>query len=301
MRIVMTSTILSTFVLISHAAGAELRLDRCLLSLVDDVQVPAQESGVLVELRVHEGEQVESGAVLGRVNDTPARLQRRVAAAERATSHEKAQDDVDVRYADATRQVATSEYDINRDANRKVAGTKSPVEMQKLMLTVQQATLQIEKARHEQKVASLETEANTAKVDLADDEITRRELRAPFAGEVVDIVPHVGEWLKPGDPVLRVIRMDRLRVETFVSAADVSPSDVIGKAVTVSVPLAHGRTETFTGRVVFVDPRVQAGGDFRLWAEVDNRREQGQWLLRPGLKAQMTIATEPIEQLSSNP
>jgi hypothetical protein len=41
--------------------------------------------------------------------------------------------------------------------------------------------------------------------------------------------------------------------------------------------------------VVFVNPLVLPGGDFRVRAEVVNRMEQGQWVLRPGLEAEMVI------------
>jgi hypothetical protein len=34
---------------------------------------------------------------------------------------------------------------------------------------------------------------------------------------------------------------------------------------------------------------LKAGGEYRVWAEVANRRERGHWLLRPGLEARMTI------------
>jgi macrolide-specific efflux system membrane fusion protein len=272
---------------------SEARLEHCLVSLIDDVQIPAQEAGVLVELDVHEGQQVKTGDKLARLNDTPSQLQRLVALAERQVSAEKAANDVNVRYAEATRQVAMSEYQLNKEANAKVAGTKSAVELQKLLLTVEQAALQIEQARHEQKLASLETEANTAKVDLADDEIARRQIRAPLDGEVVEVMLRAGEWVTPGDPVLRVIRMDRLRVEAFVNASHLSPGEVNGKPVTVVVKLERGHSATFEGRIVFVDPRVQSGGDYRLWAEVENRKEAGQWLMRPGLQAEMSIALTP--------
>ena len=46
---------------------------------------------------------------------------------------------------------------------------------------------------------------------------------------------------------------------------------------------------TFPGRIVFVSPIVEAGPQFLVRAEVVNRLEDGQWLLRPGLNAEMII------------
>ena len=88
---------------------------------------------------------------------------------------------------------------------------------------------------------------------------------------------------------MRIVRLDRLRVEGFLNAKDFSPSEVGNRPVRVSIRLARGKTESFQGKITFVNPLVQAGGEYRVWAEVVNRMEGSQWLLRPCLEADMTI------------
>ena len=63
------------------------------------------------------------------------------------------------------------------------------------------------------------------------------------------------------------------------------------RPVTVEVVLAGDRRETFAGRMVFVSPLDESGGDYRVVAEVENRRAapSKQWLLRPGKTARMTV------------
>ena len=42
---------------------------------------------------------------------------------------------------------------------------------------------------------------------------------------------------------------------------------------------ADEREESFKGRIVFVSPLVEPGGDFRVWAEVENRKKESvEWL-----------------------
>jgi hypothetical protein len=60
--------------------------------------------------------------------------------------------------------------------------------------------------------------------------------------------------------------------------------------VSVEVPLTGGRAARFPGQVVFISPLVQAGNKYRVRAEVANRTENGNPLLRPGMTANMTIA-----------
>ncbi|HEX5105349.1 MAG TPA: HlyD family efflux transporter periplasmic adaptor subunit, partial [Pirellulaceae bacterium] len=83
--------------------------------------------------------------------------------------------------------------------------------------------------------------------------------------------------------------IDRLRVEGFVSATDVAPGELAGRPVTVEVQLSRERSDRFRGQVVFISPLVQAGNKYRVRAEVANRTENGQPVLRPGMSATLTI------------
>jgi multidrug efflux pump subunit AcrA (membrane-fusion protein) len=276
----------------------EARLSHCLVSMIDDVKVASEYAGVLVSVDVREGTQVEAGTLLAKLNDSQAQSQKLVAEAERQVSQEKAENDVNVRYARAAQKVAQSEYELNKAANEKHTGTIPKVQMQKLALTVEQATLQIEQSQHEQQIARYETAGHAAKVAMADDEIHRRQIRSPISGEVVEVQFRPGEWVEPGDGVFRVVRLDRLRVEGFLNVSDFKPSDVSKRPVRVNVTLAHGRTESFTGEIVFVNPLVQAGGEFLVRAEVDNRMGANkQWVLRPGMLADMTIELGKLASL----
>ena len=56
----------------------------------------------------------------------------------------------------------------------------------------------------------------------------------------------------------------------------------------------------FSGEIVFVNPLIEASGAYRVWAEVDNHRHNGRWVLRPGMEAQMTIQlNKPIPLIAT--
>lgn len=291
--------LLATFVLFTAPMLAEAApppppeasLHHCLVSLEADIKVPAEAAGVLVAVERHEGDQVEAGQLLAKVDDRQAQCQMRVAEADVKVSKEKAENDVNFRYAMAAQRVAEKELELNMRAVERVPGSKSQVEIQKLALTVEQAKLQGEQAQHEQQIAALETEGFVAKVDLSQDEIRRRQIKSPINGEVVEVMMRPGEWAEPGDTLFRVVRLDKLRVEGFLNVSEFSPSEVNNRPVRVTVTLARGRTETFAGKIVFVNPIVQAGGEYLVRAEVANRVEGGLWLLRPGLEVDMAIDT----------
>jgi multidrug efflux pump subunit AcrA (membrane-fusion protein) len=263
-------------------------IERCLVSVIDDIKVPAQEAGLLTSIEVKEGDLVKKEIQLAQIDNRQATLQKAAATAEMNVAKLKAEDMVNEFYATAAFKVAEKELLMHEEAN-KVRAVTSKAEMNKLMLQVEQARLQIQKAQNERKIAGSEADAIQAKVDLADEQIRRRRICAPVDGEVVEIMARAGEWVEPGHPVFRVVGMQKLRVEGFANFADMAPAAIDKRAVIVRVNLSNNRVETFSGKIVFVNPVVLAGGMYRVWAEVENRLENNQFLLRPGVEAEMEV------------
>jgi multidrug resistance efflux pump len=268
-------------------------VSHCLVSLIDESQAPAQEPGVIVQFKAREGQTVKKGDLLAQIDDAQPQLDRRKAVADQQSATEKAHNDIDVRYAKAAADVAWVEYEKSLDAARRVPGSVVEVELNRLKLTHRRAELQIEQAELEQRLAGFTVDEKGAEVGAADEAIRRRQIRAPLDGVLVQVIPHVGEWVKPGDAVCRIVRMDRLRVEGFFKSDQFAPQDIRGKPVIVSVDLpGTAQPMQFNGRLMFVNPLVESGGEYRVWAEVDNRLVPGrndEWLLHAGVTATMQI------------
>jgi multidrug efflux pump subunit AcrA (membrane-fusion protein) len=272
-------------------SGGDPVLERCLVSLVEEAKVPAREPGVLIQLAVREGDVVKKGAVIAKIDDNQPQMERRKAVAEHEQAVAKAESDVDVRYSVAAELVAEAEHKKALESHAKVPGSVTEVERDRLMLSEKKGELQIEQAQLERRLAALAAQSKEVEVLAAENAIDRRLIKSPLDGVVVQLFPHEGEWMQPGDPLAHVVRADKLRVEGYVDAARLGPEEVSGRPVTVAVTLTGGRRETFTGKIVFTSPLVESGGDYRVFAEVENRQAPGtqQWLLRPGQTASMTI------------
>jgi len=271
------------------AAPSPTLLKHCLVTAIDDVQVPALRSGQLTAVDAGEGARVEKNAVVARLNDAEAQMQLRSANAERDAAAARAKSDIEIRYAEATHAVSAAEHRMSAEANAKQPNSVSLVELERLRLAAEQAALKIEVGKFDREVRRTETGVTEAKAQLAANDVEQRKIRAPIGGEIAEYYVRAGEWVEAGRPVLRVVRLDRLRVEGFVHTRDFLPGEIIGRTGTVRVELARGQKREFPCRVTFVSPLIQAGGDYRIWAEVDNRSEQEQWLLRPGLQAEMLL------------
>lgn len=282
-----------------RAASSVVQLEGCLVVLIEEADVPAQQAGVITEITVHEGDQVEVDQQLAQIDDAQVQVDREVKEQERLIAETEASNDIDIRYAVAAAQVAEKVYELSVEANRRSPGSKPQTELQRLALEHRRAELAIEQARHDHSVQVQTERARAAEVRAVDVQIEQRRVRSPLPGVVVEVLKHRGEWAAPGDPIVRVVRLDRLKITGTLDFAEYAPQDVQGRSVLVTAQLSAGRVATFEGRVTFVDPEVDTGGHYEVCAEVDNQAEAGEWLLRPGLRVTLEIDLSSAPQVGS--
>lgn len=285
-------TILAATVLPAQRAAAPAEqavVPNCYVTQMEEVQVPAQEAGVLVKIDVREGDTVATDQLLAQIDDIEARMQQRVAQFELQVAREEAESDVGIRYARATEAVARQEYYQAVEANKKVAGAVPEAEVRRLVLKQNEAALSIEQAEMRRRIAALESRVSEAKVEAAGVSIERRRITAPLDAMVMKVHHREGEWVQPGMQVIHLVKLDRLWIEGSLKAKQYTPAEVYSRPVTVRVSLAGGREETFQGQVVFAKPIIEADDTFLVRAEIANRQENGFWLLSPGMPAEMTV------------
>jgi macrolide-specific efflux system membrane fusion protein len=274
------------------AAGANtITLPNCPVSIIDEAQVPARVQGQLIELAVKEGDTVKQGDVLGRIDDAVLRKTLEVKQYQLEAAKKESDNDVNVRYAKWANMVADAEYQQAVDANNRAPGAVPQAEMRRLILERGKTSLAIEQAAHDLEVAKLTVQVRQAELAEVEEQLEMYRIVAPLDGVIVKRFPHTGEWVKPGDTVFHIIRMDRLRIEGMVRADQYMPSQLANAQVIFTVKLPHIGEQQFVGQTVFVNPLVEVTGEFTVWAEVANVRDEktGQWLLRPGLTGQLTI------------
>ena len=267
-------------------------LNECLVTVKSEALVPADvptPGAVLLKLIAKEGDPVGLQQELGQIDDRDPQMQKKLAEFERNSAKEQAENDINVRFATKSADVAKATYLEKKAANDKVFGTVTKEEMRRVGLDWQRTVLSIEQAKRDQMLAGITMNAREVDVKRASTMIERRQITAPIAGEVVEVMKHDGEWLNPGEPILRIVNFGTLRIDGFLNSADYDPQEVNSRPITVEVELARGRRVEFKGKVVYVSSIVETGGEYKLRAEVVNRRQAGQWLLLPGLTAKMTI------------
>lgn len=268
-----------------------------LISAEVDVEVPAQEMGMLVEMSVREGATVKAGQTLARIDDSTARVGVDRARVDLKLAEYKFENDLQVQLAQKALGVAEAELRRAQNANEQKANTVTQTEVERLQFLRDKAELDVDQATRNLREAELTVEQMRSVLALAELAVQRREIVAPISGQVVEVRRQRGEWVQPGETVFTIISTDRVRADALVTV-DKVPGDVTGRPVRVMTSTAGRGSEPLKGTIVFVDPRINViNGQYNVRAEIQNPQRR----LRPGDRARMTILPPtPAENESAN-
>jgi macrolide-specific efflux system membrane fusion protein len=204
------------------------------LRLIEEAEIPAQEAGVLTEVAVREGQRVQRGALLAQIDDQVPRLSAEATQAQYEIARAKATNDVRIRFAKKALEVSQAELRRSTESIERFAKSVSQSQLDVEKLTVERNQLESEQATHERQLALLESKAKEIELAAARAQVARRQILAPFDGVIVQIYVRRGEWVEPGQQAVRIVNVDRLKAEGFISAAQAA-AELPGKSVSLEV------------------------------------------------------------------
>lgn len=252
---------------------------------IEEVDVPAQVGGLIVEFPVSPGVLVDEGELVGRIDDAEDRIRRDLAEDAVRIAVHKSQNDLAVQLSEKAIGVAEAELERAEKANRDYENTVPESEMARMRFVRDRAVLERQQAENSLRELELTVQQKQHELALAELALSRRTICAPVGGKVVEVLRAAGEWVESGDTVARILNTDRVQAEALVHLADV-PEDITGHPVKVVLTLPDQTTKAFDGSIVFVDPTVNlVNGEFRIRAEMENPDR----ILRPGHRVSMTV------------
>jgi macrolide-specific efflux system membrane fusion protein len=279
-----------TIILADSAGGpaaGPIEVPAALVKLMDQVDVPAREAGVLSAVEMREGQIVKEGDLIAQVMDVEARIAEERAKIEVDIARKTTENDVKLRFARKSAEVAKAELRRSMASVDKYKKSVSDTDLERMQLVVDKSLLEIEQAEHEFQVALLTRDVKENEYQAAQEAVKRNRIFAPLSGVVVSVTKHRGEWVKPGDTVGRILRLDRLKAEGFLKVEHLTRS-VDGCPVKLIVDLPGSPATEFPGKVMFLHPEIDpVNAQIRVWAEILNDG----FRLRPGMRAKMLIET----------
>jgi RND family efflux transporter MFP subunit len=231
------------------------------LKATQSAVVKARVAGELQELSVREGDRVQAGQVIARIE--PSEYQARVRQAQQQADSAKAQVDI------AQRQFDNNQALVNQGFISQTALLNS------------QASLNGAKATHAAALAAL---------DLADKTLADATLRSPLTGVVAQRLAQRGERVAIEARLVEVINLSQLEMEAALTAEDASRVRV-GMTAQLQV---EGVAQPVPAKVLRINPSAQTGSrSVLVYLGI-----QGREGLRQGLFAQGSLGTQSLQVLA---
>ncbi len=192
----------------------------------EEAQVAAGAVGKVVATFVERGSYVKKGSILARLDS-------------RAVGAQAAQAAADAESAKA--QATQAQLDCGRVERLNEKGAISKADY--------------DKARTQCQTTKWSVESAEARKTLTAEALHDTEIRAPFAGEVVERAVTAGEYVRADSRVVTLVNTDSLRVEITVPEADVA---LVKQGMQVDFRTAGESTgKVFHGKIRYVGPSVR--------------------------------------------
>ena len=228
------------------------------LKAVNSAVIKARVAGELQGLTVREGDFVEAGQVIARIDASEYRS--RVRQVKEQAESAKAQVDVVQR-----------QYDNNKALVDQGFISKTALDVSLANLNAAQSTYK----------------AAQAATDVATKSVDDTVLKAPISGQVSQRLAQPGERVGVDARIVEIVDLSRLELEATLSAAD-STQIQIGQSAELQI---EGSPKTVAAKVVRINPSAQAGSRSVLaYLSIDNTKADA-LPLRQGLFAQGTLGT----------
>jgi RND family efflux transporter MFP subunit len=239
-----------------------------------DAFIKARVAGELMDMHLKEGDPVEAGQILGRID--PVEYQRRLKQAQETADAAKAQIDI-----------AQRQYENNKALVEQGFISKTALESSWSNLQTAQATFK----------------AAQAGADVASKALEDSILRAPFKGQVSARLAQSGERLGVDAKILEILDISQFEVETTVSAMD-SLELHVGQVAQLHI---EGSTPTRLATLVRINPSTQTGSrNVLAYLRLQNNDGLRQGLFAQGVlnlkkKTVLCVPSKDIQNFKSEP
>lgn len=224
----------------------------------------AEEEGLVSEVLVREGDRVEAGQVIARLDDKRAALELRRSEAVLAS--------VKALVSEREALLENARRDLERVQQTYDRGGGNERE-------IDQARTNLQAAEARLSAAEADVVLNEVLVDLARTRLEDMVVKAPFAGRIVRRNAEAGQWLGRGDTVAEIVSLGTVEAWIDVPERLVARLTQDGGRVRVRVPATDKELEATSFTIVpDADPRSRL---FPVRIVLENADEQ----LRPGMSA----------------
>ena len=263
-----------------------LHFDKCLVFAAESIELPSQESGVIASLEVRENDSIQTNQVISKLDSKIAELEKAAAGLQSQVAASEAQDESEIRLAEAF--VEETELQADKYEEMVNKGTASSTEFRQRQLAAEQARVRLIQSKTAKVQRELKSKLAQSAFILGQQKVDRQTLRSPISGTVTRIDHRAGEWVQAGTTVVKIIRLDEVRIDFFIDFQQIDRNVLIGMPVKV-ISKRGPHESLFAGRITSCDPEVTSAGQIRAHATVQNQKTGDHWQLLPEMTVSMQL------------
>lgn len=265
-------SILGSLLLLFFGSALQARTITGLVYPLHDITLSAGVAGVVMQRPVEPGQQVRANQIVLSLDD-------RVQTIESARRKVVFDDQSEITSIRERTVILSTLLDDSR-AVYKQTGAVSKDELLRLEAEYVSARGRLEQLIEQKKRERLE-------YDTAEQERLQRHITAPVNGVVTKIIPQVGEWAKPGDPIVLLVDASTAVLHIAIPHKELGTLK-LGSIQNISLE-SGAKGSHIVGRVTFISPVADpASGLVEVRITFANR----QLTIKPGIKGSIEIPAQ---------
>ena len=254
----------------------------------DDSTVAAQADGIIVKMLVDDGSMVQLDSPLLDIDGRTAAAEVEMAKKEMEAADLKAKNESNLEYSKKALEVAKKDVQISQNLVGRGAEDLSVFE--KKQLERDKAFFQVNVSEMEKERDAADYSVKAAKYGASQIQMELRKILASKGGMVSETTKRQGDWVRAGEPILRLTSLERIRIKGIAEVYD-APHLLRNSAARVIISIAPGKSETIDGSVSYVAPRSMGANKYQIYVDLPNRlTPDGQYLFREGMTATIEVA-----------
>lgn len=264
----------------------------------EKVDLGTRKEGTIASISVDAGDSIEIGQMLVSMDRRELEARASLCRSEWEKSLAISQDPSAILAARA--QLARSEATWKSHQSLK---QKSDLEMFRLEMDLRERQAAFELAQARQRQDAMDAQIKEGLMKLAELDLDACQIMSPIHGTVAEKLKHAGEYVRPGEPILKIVRMDQLAFRVELSMRQVPPDQLADFHALLEIHLDDEVVASL--KDVAFDRILPSNIDDEHYyaiatitnSQVKDRVGKLHWKLRPGMVGEVRL--EPIPRSSS--
>lgn len=219
-----------------------------------EVTISAESTGKIISLSAEEGQTVQMGEILGKIDSTQYCLQRKQLRAQQ-NAILSSRPDVQKQLAATDEQIIKFKTELSRIENMLKDGAATRKQLDDV-----QAQLRIAEGQKEALLSTLTSNTSTinsnaaalgAQIDLLSDNIKKCQITSPINGTIISKYSQKGEFTAVARPLFKVADLENMYVRAYFTSEQLS-SISLGQEVKVIADYGADEQKEYTGKIVWI-------------------------------------------------